>query len=299
MHSLWMLFASLMFSLMGVCVKLASQWYSTAEIVLVRGIVGVLFIYAYVRISNGTLRTAVPGQHLWRGAVGVTSLSLWFYSIAHLPLATAMTFNYMAPIWLAALLFAGGLLKGDERFEWKLSLAILVSFIGVILMLRPAFHADQWFPAMVGLGSGALSALAYLQVRKLGLLGEPDYRVVFYFSLFGMVAGLGATLLEWRMEAPEFTGGPLGLVLLLAIGITATIAQIAMTRAYRLGATLVTANLQYSGIIFASVWGVLIWGDVLGWQSWAGIILILVSGMAATYVNSRRTARRDQSASRQ
>jgi S-adenosylmethionine uptake transporter len=80
-------------------------------------------------------------------------------------------------------------------------------------------------------------------------------------------------------------------LLLLAIGVCATSAQIAMTRAYRLGNTLVVANLQYTGIVFSSVWGVLIFGDVFDWHSWAGIGIILASGMAATFYNTRNTER--------
>lgn len=65
------------------------------------------------------------------------------------------------------------------------------------------------------------------------------------------------------------------------------VAQVAMTRAYRLGNTLVTANLQYTGILFSSAWEVLIWGDVLNWSAWLGIAVILASGFAATYYNVR------------
>lgn len=290
MQSLWMLFASFMFSVMGVFVKLASESYSTAEIVMYRGVVGVCFMAVYIRLQGGSFRTSLPWQHFWRGVVGVTALWLWFYSIGELPLATGMTLNYMAPIWIAAILFVLGWWRRETGFEWGLSGAILISFVGVALLLRPAFHADQWFPALVGLASGVLSAFAYLQVRRLGLLGEPEYRVVFYFSLTGLIAGLLATLAQAALPGTAVswhahTGS--GFALLLAIGVTATIAQVAMTRAYRLGKTLVTANLQYSGIVFSSFWGVLIWGDLLGWQSWAGILLILGSGLAAAYFSTR------------
>lgn len=75
--------------------------------------------------------------------------------------------------------------------------------------------------------------------------------------------------------------------LLAAVGLCATIAQIAMTRAYRLGHPLVTANLQYSGIVFSSVWGIIVWQDLLGVTSWAGIAIIVVSGMVTTFYNYR------------
>lgn len=291
MQSLWMLFASFAFSIMGVCVKLASETYSTAEIIMYRGIVGVCFMYGYIKLLGGTMRTTLPWEHVWRGVIGVVALWLWFFSIGELPLATGMTLNYLAPIWIATILFTLGWWRGENRFEWGLALAILCSFIGVTFLLRPAFHADQWFGALLGLASGILSAVAYLQVRKLGQLGESEYRIVFYFSLAGLLAGMLGTL--FGFGAPNGTATPWhahdarGIGLLLAIGITATAAQVAMTRAYRLGKTLVTANLQYSGIVFSSFWGVLIWSDVLGWQSWLGIVMILASGLAATYFSVR------------
>ena len=108
MQSLWMLFASFVFSIMGVCVKLASDIYPTSEIVMYRGMVGVVFMFTLITLRRGTLRTAFPMQHLWRGIIGVTALSLWFYSIGKLPLATGMTLNYMAPVWIAAILFTAG-----------------------------------------------------------------------------------------------------------------------------------------------------------------------------------------------
>ncbi len=291
MQSLWMLFASFMFSIMGVCVKLASDTYSTGEIVMYRGIIGVIFIYGLTLMQGGTLKTSLPWHHFWRGTVGVTALWFWFYSIGKLPLATAITLNYMAPIWIAAMLFTLGWWRGEKRFEWGLTAAVGLSFIGVTMLLQPSVQAEQWFAALVGLASGILSALAYLQVRTLGQLGEPEYRVVFYFSLTGVVAGLLGTL-----AGPGFMGNSgevwhrheaTGIALLLAIGVTATVAQMALTRAYRLGKTLVTANLQYTGIVFSSVWGILIWGDLLNWLGWTGIGVILVSGVAATYYNAR------------
>jgi S-adenosylmethionine uptake transporter len=294
MQSLWMLFASFMFAIMGVCVKLASDLYSTSEIVMYRGMTGVLFLAALIRLQGGTFKTPLPWHHVWRGIVGITALWLWFYAIGKLPLATATTLNYMSPIWIAAILFAAGLWRGQKKFEWGVTAAILASFIGVTMLLQPAFQADQWFSGLMGLCSGVLSAFAYLQVKKLGQMGEPEYRVVFYFSVTGIVAGLLGAL-----AGPGFMGNDeviwhahsgIGIALLLGVGMTATVAQMAMTRAYRLGNTLVTANLQYTGIIFSSFWGILLWDDVLSWLGWLGIALILVSGLAATYYNTRSAA---------
>lgn len=289
-----MLFASFMFAIMGVCVKLASEIYATSEIVMYRGVVGAIVLAATILLQGGTFRTHFPWHHAWRGTVGIIALWLWFYAISKLPLATATTLNYMSPIWIAAILFVSAWRKGQTKFEWGLAAAIAFSFIGVTLLLRPSFHADQWFPGLIGFASGMLSSLAYLQVRKLGLMGEPESRVVFYFSITGIVAGMLGSCADYVLSQGQATlwhGHSLkGFILLLSIGVTATIAQIAMTRAYRLGKTLVTANLQYTGIVFSSMWGIIIWGDSLGWFGWTGIAVILASGIAATFYNARNAA---------
>ena len=293
MASLWMLFASLAFSAMGAGVKLASEFYSTSEIVMYRGLVGSIMMLALVRAQRGSLRTAFAGAHLWRAFVGVTSLWLWFYAIAKLPLATAVTLNYMAPIWMAFFLLCAGWWQSKKHVEWPLIGAILMSFIGVTLVLQPAVETNQWLGGLVGILSSILSALAYMQVRKLGLLGEPEYRVVFYFSLMTVAAGAFGTLLEARPAGtPALTvHSAYGLGLLLAIGVSATLAQVAMTRAYRVGKVLVVANLQYTGIIFSSLWGMLLWNDAFSWHVWLGMGVILASGIAATFYNTRSTVR--------
>lgn len=293
MQSLWMLFASFMFAVMGVCVKLASVEFSTSELVLYRGVVGVITLGAIIKLSGETFRTTMPGAHLWRGVIGVISLWLWYYSIGQLPLATAMTLNYMSPIWIAAWLFAMGWWHSRNDVKWPLMLAVGLSFVGVTLLLRPAFHANQLTPALIALGSSMITATAYMQVRKMGLAGEPENRVVFYFTVMNLLAGIVGVLIGGGADGPQFhpvTTWRSGL-LLLAIGVCATSAQIAMTRAYRLGNTLVVANLQYTGIVFSSAWGVFIFGDVFDWHSWAGIGIILASGMAATFYNTRNTER--------
>ena len=287
MQSLWMLVAAFLFAIMGVCVKLASQWYITAEIVFYRGLIGVFVTLAIVFWQRGQLRTHYPIAHGWRGIIGVTSMWLWFFAFAQLPVATAATLNSMAPIWLAGIVFTMVWWRGQGRFAWGLALAIVLSAVGVFLLLKPSFHVQQWLGISAGLASGMITAVAFLQVRRLGRLGEPEYRVVFYFSLICTLAGLLGALIDhpismlWHRHTWQATG------LLLAIGVCATCGQIAMTRAYRLGNTLVTANLQYTGIVFSSMWGIIIWHDTPNWVSWLGMAIILSSGTIATFYNTR------------
>jgi S-adenosylmethionine uptake transporter len=290
MASLWMLFASFAFAAMGAAVKLASEFYTTSEIVMYRGLVGAVILLGVILARGLTLRTRFPREHVVRSLVGVTSLWLWFYAIGKLPLATAVTLNYMAPIWIAAALFCLGWWHRKNQVEWPLIVAILMSFVGVTLALQPAFEMKEWFGAAAGLVSSAISAMAYMQVRKLGQMGEPEYRVVFFFSLTTTVVGLAGTLTNGAVPVlhPHTMHGGL---LVLAIGFCGLLGQMAMTRAYRTGSVLVVANLQYTGIIFSSLWGMFLWGDRFDAIVWLGMGVILVSGIAATFYNTRSTTR--------
>jgi drug/metabolite transporter (DMT)-like permease len=290
--SLWMLFAAFGFAAMGAAVKLASELYTTSEIVMYRGLVGAVLLLVLVWQQRGTLRTTFVTAHLWRGAVGVASLWMWFYAVGKLPLATAVTLNYMSPIWMAAFLLCVGWWSKKNRVQWPLLVAIGMSFVGVTLVLQPAIEMQQWLGGVVALVSSVLSAMAYLEVRRLGKMGEPEYRVVFYFSLISAMVGFGGALLPDSLGGGGFSGHSwYSLGLLLFIGVSAMCAQMAMTRAYRIGNVLVVANLQYTGIVFSSIWGMMLWGDRFAWYVWLGMAIILASGIAATFYNTRNTAR--------
>ncbi|MBP0621808.1 MULTISPECIES: DMT family transporter [unclassified Cupriavidus] len=284
MQSLWMLFAAFSFSLMGVGVKLASDLYTTGEIVFYRGLISVVIMWVLLSSRGVPVRTPYMLSHIKRSVFGVTALMLWFTSITLLPLATAMTLNYMSPVWIALILGASAALAGTAgNADRRLVLAILLSFAGVICLLQPSVGKDQLTGGLVGLISGVFTALAYVEVRQLGQLGEPEGRIVFYFSLVGMIAGLA-----WMLISGVSPHTWYGVGLLLAIGILATLGQTAMTRAYKRGNTLLTANLQYAGIVFSSVWGMLIWSDQLNWLSWLGMGLIIASGIATTLMRARQ-----------
>jgi drug/metabolite transporter (DMT)-like permease len=197
-----------------------------------------------------------------------------------------MTLNYMSSVWVAAFLLGSALIAlrpGQPLFrQGPLAAAVLAGFAGVVLMLRPTIDQNQLFAGLVGLFSGVLSAIAYLQVMALGRMGEPEERTVFYFSAGSAIAGLVmlpfAGVASWHWPHALW---------LLGIGVTAAAGQWCMTRAYSQGATLVVASLQYSGLVFGAFFGVLLFDDRIGGSAWLGMGLILASGLAATALRSR------------
>lgn len=286
MQALWMLLASLFFASMGVCIKFASNYFNSFEIVFYRGVVGAIFLIAMTRVNGVSLRTRMPMMHVWRSIVGTISLTAWFFAIATLPLATAMTLNYMSSVWIATFLLGGALLMQGRnapiREQGPLFLTVLMGFGGVAMMLRPTLADHQVVGALVGLLSGIFAAFAYLQVAALSRAGEPESRTVFYFSIGAVLAGgvgmLFSGVSPWHWPSALW---------LLPIGMLALFGQLCMTRAYSRGATMVVANLQYSGIVIAGIYGIVFFGDQLPLMGWLGMALIIVSGITATVLRTR------------
>ncbi len=285
MQALWMVLGAFFFATMGVAVKYASASFNTFELVFYRGLISVALLALVLRNRGIQLRTAVPFMHVWRSIVGAASLTAWFYAIAWLPLATAMTLNYMSGIWVSAFIVGGALLYGRHERNGPLLGTVLLGFAGVVLTLRPTIDQNQLFAGLIGLLGGMSAALAYMQVTALGRAGEPVERTVFYFALGTAIAGAlgllftGFTPLEqisWQAAA-----------WLIPIGVLATLGQWCMTRAYSRGHTLVVASLQYSGIVFGALYSLILFGDQIPLYGWLGMALIVASGVAATFLRER------------
>lgn len=297
MQMLWMVVGAFLFATMGMCIKYAAPYFNTAEIVFYRGLVGMLVLWLLSASQGVSLKTAHPWMHTWRSLVGVTAMGCWFYAITQLPLASAMTLNYMSSIWIAVFLLAGALWslhpqsgKARQALNIPLLITILIGFAGVVLMLQPSFAQEQSAAALIGLGSGLLSALAYMQVVSLSRIGEPESRTVFFFGMGCTVAGFAACCVTGFSQWPGWQAA----WWLLPIGLLAAGGQLCMTRAYANAktarGTLVVANLQYSGIVFAGLYSLFLFNERLGWEGWLGMALIVVSGVAATVFRARGVA---------
>jgi S-adenosylmethionine uptake transporter len=267
-----MVVAGLAFALMGVCVKVGAETFSAAELVFYRSFVQMAIAGVLLARARTSVRTRRLGMHVHRGVAGFTSLFMFFYALTSLPVATAMTLNYTSPVFLALLLA----ILAREKLGAPLVATVVLGFTGCVLLLRPTIGADQVWPATVGLASGAVSAAAYWNVRELVRAQEPEARVVFYFGFFGFLGSL-LWMAPQTWTTVTFANAPA----LVGVGLFGGIGQLAMTRAYGQGSTLVAAALSYSGIVFSSVLGIAIWGDVLPWPAWFGIGLIVAAGIIA------------------
>lgn len=283
MQSLWMIAASFLFACMGVCVKLAAETHSAVEITFWRSAIALLLMYGLIRLRGVSLRTPHWRWQITRGVVGFSALFSYFYAITLLPLATAVTLNYTSAIFLALYLVLAG-----WRMRSGMLGALAIGLAGVVLLLKPTLHEDQLVGGLIGLGSGVLAGMAYFSVRELGARGEPETRTVFYFSLVATVCS-AIWLAFGEINPVDADSG----LILFSVAAFATLAQLAMTRAYSRGKTLMSAALAYSTVIFSSLAGMLFWGEVLTASAWAAIGLIILSGIAATHFSRASPVEQD------
>jgi drug/metabolite transporter (DMT)-like permease len=281
MGSLWMLAAGAGFALMSVFVKLAASQFSSHELVFWRSLLGLVFIYAFLRLTGHggeRLASANLALQLRRGLVGFIALAAFFYAVVKLPMSVAITLNYTSPLFLA-LIMPWSLGERPRPLEYA---AVALGFLGVALLLRPWQGGGDLVAGLIGLFSGFMASLAYVHVRQLGKLGEPEWRTVFWFAVVAALgAGLFATVDGWH---PPSAGN---LWLLLVIGLTATFGQLAMTRAYRKGDTVVVASLAYSTVVFGSLLDGLIWNVKHPAIAWLGIALTVAAGVWAVILNKK------------
>lgn len=276
--SLWMLVAAFGFAIMGALVKLGASKFSSVELVFYRSVFGLATIYVIMLAQGYSLKSPVMAKQMTRAIVGFLSLVCFFFALAHLPLATAITLNYTSPLFVAILLP----FTLQEKPAKRLYFAVLLGFIGVVLLLRPNMHSgDAWF-GILGLLSGIGAAWAYIYVKQLANMGEPDWRTVFYFTL---VSTFGAAI--WMLPNSFTPVTWKDLPVIIGLGLSATLAQLAMTRAYRTGNTLTVASLAYTTVIFASLFGAWIWQETLSMSEYFAIGVIIISGLISLHAGRR------------
>ena len=261
-----LMLSALLFSLMGVLIRMASHTVNNETIVFGRNLTGSLLLLPLLAVhGRGLLRTQVPMRHLWRAVVGLTAMYGFFYAIAHLPLSSAMVFTYSSPVFipLVAWLFLG------ERLTLKMALTALLGLAGVFLVCRPDISGMGWV-ALVGTSSSLLAAMAFVTVRALSTT-EPATRIVLFFSLISAAISAIPMLWAWR----PLTGQEM--LLVAGAGVLATLSQLAMSRAYALAPAGRIGPAAYLAIAFAGLWAWLIWGELPDRWAVIGTVVIFIA----------------------
>ena len=271
--AVWMLIATFFFALMGTFVKLGGENFNSTELVFYRSLISLLIIVGIMRFKKISFSSSYIKLHMVRSSIGFISLLFFFYAINNLPLSTAISLNYTSPLFLGLLM---PLILKRKVKKW-LFITVIIGFIGVFFILKPTFENQNYLAGLIGLISGFGAAMAYLFVTQLGQLKEPDLRTIFYFTLISTICS-GFMMIFDETNKIQY----IYIFILIGLGVSATIAQIAITKAYRVGNTLGNAGLSYLTIIFSTIIGAVWLGEILDKQTAFGIILIIISGFFAS-----------------
>ncbi|MDX1251876.1 MAG: DMT family transporter [Gammaproteobacteria bacterium] len=262
--------AAFMFAAMGAVIKAASAHLPNEMVVFFRNFFGLLALLPWLlRGGVRALATQRFGSHLTRSLAGLAAMYCFFYAIAKLHLAEAVLLNFTAPLFIPFI----ALLWLHERVERNVWWAIIVGFLGIALILKPGM--DIFSPAaLIGLASGALAAFAMVNIRRMSET-EPTTRIVFYFSTVSVI--VSALPLLWRWQTP----GPEALGLMVVAGIFATSGQLLLTRGYALAPAALVGPFTYSSVVFAALFGWLLWEEMPDALSLAGAVLVCLAGIMA------------------
>lgn len=264
---IFMLLSSLSFSMMAAMVRWAGD-VPTMEKVFFRNVTMGVIAFAVARMEG-----APPLGHrssrwllLLRSAVGIFGVIGYFWSLEYLLLADATMLNRISPFFVT--LFAALFLK--ERMTRIQIPALILAFTAALLIIKPRFDLSV-LPGLVGLAGAAFAGAAYTAVRALGNRERPA-SIIFFFSVFGMVATGVPTVLTWVTPSPwEWAA-------LFGIGLFAAGGQFGLTLAYKYERAAEVSIYSYTHLVFAALVGFAAWGEVPDLLSLLGMALIIAVG---------------------
>ena len=266
----WMLAAVASFSLMDAGMKLLSAHYPPLQVTLLRGAASLPFVLVWVLASAG-VRSIVPvrwGLHLMRGVLGMVMIGCFVYALRRMPLSTAYTLYFVAPLLVAALSVP---LLGEKVGPRRWT-AIGIGLLGVVVVLRPGVDGLVSFPGLMVLLAATAYAIAAVTVSLLTRTDTPQSMVVWFLAIMAVGAGLAAipgwVPLRWEHAA-----------LILGMGLAGAFGQIALTSAFMRGDASMIAPLEYTGLVWVIAWDWLLWQTLPDAATWTGAAIIVASGL--------------------
>ena len=256
------------FSVMDLLVKWSSD-YPTGEVLFFRGFFGLL--PTYFLIPKNKLKTFYiterSKEHLFRCLMGLMALIAIVIALRELPLAVVVSLSYAAPLFITVL----SIFLLSEKvgiFRW---LAVLIGFVGVIIIAEPGFKGMNYLyflPLIFCIGM----AFVTITIRKLSTT-EPIWLISIFFTITILIAGLATIPMGWIM--PNFQD----FILLALIGVTGGSANLFLTQSYKLSEVSLVAPLKYLALIFAIIFGYLIWNEIPTVKTLIGASLVVLASL--------------------
>ncbi len=276
---LYVITAAFGFSMMSVFVHLAGD-LPVFQKAFFRNIVALIFVTGIMlkrKIGFVPDKKNVPAL-LGRSFFGTVGLLCNFYAIDKLVLADANMLNKLSPFF--AIVFSIFLLS--ERPTAVQVLSVFAAFVGSAFIIKPSLGGYAVFPAIVGATGGMGAGLAYTFVRYLGGKGENSFRIIFFFSAFSSLVCIPFMLADFEPFSLK------SLIFLICAGISASVGQFGITKAYVCAPAKEISVYDYTQVLFAALFGFLIFGQIPDFLSVIGYCLICGAGIGMFFYNRKR-----------
>jgi drug/metabolite transporter (DMT)-like permease len=263
-----MILCTFFFGIAAVLIKLATPKYSVFEIAFCRNLFGLIpALWMSSRIGSSGFRAVNFMAHFWRGLFGVGSMLCIFYAYSLIPLPDATSISFANPLFITTF-SALFLHESVGRHRW---IAVLVGFLGVLIIMKPGSGVVTR-GGLAALASGLFYALAMISLRKLRNTENAEVTTLYFTLLATIVTGI---FVSFNWKVPDFRGG----VYLISIGLLSGVGQFLLTEAYGLAEASVISPFSYVSIIWATIFGILIWGDIPTTSMLIGTSIIILSGL--------------------
>tara|TARA_A100001011_G_scaffold197074_1_gene205353 strand:+ start:1898 stop:2716 length:819 start_codon:yes stop_codon:yes gene_type:complete len=254
---------------MDICVKWL-DYYPIGQVLFLRFFIG--FVPIFFIIPKDKLfsfyKTSRPGLHAFRAITGALAIIALFFGLRELPLADVVSLTFGGPIFvtIASIIFL------SERVGAKRWLAVLLGFLGMLLIVQPAF-TDLNYYYITPIVFCIFFACVAISVRSLSKT-EANYTIAFYFTLLCTLIGLSTILFsDWVMPTP------IDLFLFCILGLCGSVANLLLTQSYRLAEASLVTPIKYLSLVFAIVFGFFIWSEVPKILTLLGAALVITSSL--------------------
>ena len=257
------------FSVMDICVKWL-DYYPVGQVLFLRFFIG--FIPIFLIIPKEKLlsfyKTSRPGLHAFRAITGALAIIALFVGLRELPLADVVSLTFGGPIFVtvASIFFL------SEKVGIKRWSAVFLGFIGMLLIVQPAF-TDLNFYYLTPIIFCIFFACVAISVRSLSKT-EANYTIAFYFTLLCTLLGLGSIFfVEWKLPSL------LDFLIFIIMGLCGSIANLLLTQSYRLAEASLVTPIKYLSLVFAIIFGFMIWNEIPKVLTLVGATLVIISSL--------------------
>ena len=265
---LYMVASVMCFAVMDICVKWLN-YYPFGEVFFARFFFGLIPIFLIIPKDRWSdfYRTTRPGLHAFRAICGTIAFICIFFGLRKLPLADVVSLTFGGPIFvtIASILFL------SEKVGIKRWSAVFIGFIGMLLIVQPAFANLNYYYLSPLLFCIFFSGVA-ISVRALSKT-EPNYRIAFYFTMICTIVGLATLPYGWVVPTK------FDLFLFVLMGLCGSVANLLLTQSYRLAEASLVTPIKYLSLVFAITFGLFIWGEVPKPLMLAGSVLVILSSL--------------------